>query len=338
MARLPYLNPSDLAPENQDLLKRPINLYRVMSHNPDAQRAQSAVGSYIRFKTKLDPRLRELAILQVGYVSNSAYEWSHHAKIAQDFGATKEDIRAVAEETAGRDTHLEPLAKAVLRAAREIAQSGDLGEILYIDSARLNLGLYQPDVNVIWDLAPHDISIMNHLLQAIPSHVQAWGGRHAHPRLEDVAHVHLEYADIQTSANVHVSWLDPCKVRRTTVVGDRQMLVYDDGNETERVRVYAKGVVAGAIDLTTNGRTPMSYRVGDIRSPYIEFHEPLACQDQHFVNCVISGTRPATDGEAGRRVVAVLEAAQISLEQKRRVALDEVMFRAAPPLAMTVGS
>jgi alkylhydroperoxidase family enzyme len=128
MARLPYLNPSDLAPENQDLLKRPINLYRVMSHNPDAQRAQSAVGSYIRFKTKLDPRLRELAILQVGYVSNSAYEWSHHAKIAQDFGATKEDIRAVAEETAGRDTHLEPLAKAVLRAAREIAQSGDLSD------------------------------------------------------------------------------------------------------------------------------------------------------------------------------------------------------------------
>jgi alkylhydroperoxidase family enzyme len=128
MARIPYLNPSDLAPENQDLLKRNINLYRIMAHNPDAMRAQSGVGSYIRFKTKLDPRLRELAILQVGYVAKSAYEYSHHAKIAQDFGASKEDIRAVADETAGRDTHLEPLAKAVLRAAREIAQKGDLSD------------------------------------------------------------------------------------------------------------------------------------------------------------------------------------------------------------------
>ncbi len=128
MARLPYLNPSDLAPENRDLLKRNINLYRVMAHNPDAQRAQSAVGSYIRFKTKLDPRLRELAILQVGYVARSAYEWSHHAKIAQDFGVTKKDIHAVAEETAGGDTHLEPLAKMVLRAAREMATTGELSD------------------------------------------------------------------------------------------------------------------------------------------------------------------------------------------------------------------
>ena len=127
MARIPYLNPSDLAPENQDLLKRNINLYRIMAYNPEAQRAQSTVGSYIRFKTKLDPRLRELAILQVGYVAKSAYEYSHHAKIAQDFGVTKDDIRAVGEETAGRDTHLDPLAKAVLRAAREIA-AGDLSD------------------------------------------------------------------------------------------------------------------------------------------------------------------------------------------------------------------
>ncbi|HET9904927.1 MAG TPA: carboxymuconolactone decarboxylase family protein [Xanthobacteraceae bacterium] len=130
MARLPYLGPSDLAPENRDLLKRNINLYRIMAYNPDAQRAQSTVGSYIRFKTKLDARLRELAILQVGYVAKSAYEWSHHAKIAQDFGVSKEDIRAVAEETVGRSTHLEPLAKAVLRAAREMA-AGDLSDATF---------------------------------------------------------------------------------------------------------------------------------------------------------------------------------------------------------------
>src|SRR5262249_11543605 len=139
-----------------------------------------------------------------------------------------------------------------------------------------------------------------------------------------VAHVHLDYADLGLSANVHVSWLDPCKVRRTTVVGDRQMLVYNDLNETERVRLYDKGVASRPHEMNRSGAATMTYRVGDIRAPYIEFHEPLAYQDQHFVNCVINGTEPATDGQSGRAVVAVLEAAQISLAERRAVALDEV--------------
>jgi alkylhydroperoxidase family enzyme len=120
MARIPYLNKSDLSPENQDLLTSAINLSRAMVHSPDLARSFGVVANFIRSRSRLDPRLRELAILQVGYVTRSAYEFSHHVKLARQFGASDSDIRAIAEESAGRDSALEPLAKAVLRAAREM--------------------------------------------------------------------------------------------------------------------------------------------------------------------------------------------------------------------------
>jgi alkylhydroperoxidase family enzyme len=120
MARVPYLDRADLAPEHQDLLDRPINLFRALVHSPGGARGWSAVGRYIRFGSKLDPRLREMAILQVGYVTRSPYEYSHHVKIGHDFGVSEDDIRAIAAETAGHGSDLDPLAKAVLKAAREM--------------------------------------------------------------------------------------------------------------------------------------------------------------------------------------------------------------------------
>lgn len=122
MARLPYLDKSDLAPENQDLLARSINLFRLMVHSPGGARAFSGLGQYIRFGSKLDPRLREMAILQVGYLTRSVYEYTHHIKIGRDFGVSDDDIRAIAAETAGKATALDALTKAVLRAAREMTQ------------------------------------------------------------------------------------------------------------------------------------------------------------------------------------------------------------------------
>lgn len=224
--------------------------------------------------------------------------------------------------------------------ARELIETGELGRLHFLDSARLNLGLYQTDVDVIWDLAPHDVSIFNHLLQATPSSVQAWGARNAHPRLVDVAHIRLDYAELDVSAIIHVSWLDPCKVRRTTVVGDQKMLVYNDINEAERLRIFDKGVASGPVSDT--GESAMSYRVGDIRAPYIEFHEPLAYQDRHFVSCVANKTRPVSDGEAGRSVVAVLEAAHVSLEEQRPVDIEPMVEIDLPSLesrvSMGVGS
>src|SRR5215475_15231380 len=126
MARLPYLDRSDLAPEHQDILKRNINLHRLLVHSPNGARAFNAVGNFIRHGSRLDPRLRELAILQVGYVARSPYEYSHHVKIGRDFGVSDDDIRAIAAETAGRASALEPLAKAVLQAARDMTRGVEI--------------------------------------------------------------------------------------------------------------------------------------------------------------------------------------------------------------------
>lgn len=194
---------------------------------------------------------------------------------------------------------------------RELVQSGELGEIHYLDSARLNLGLYQSDVNVIWDLAPHDVSIFNMVLGSVPTSVQAWGSRHAHRQLEDVAYIRLEYEELGVTANIHVSWLDPCKVRRVTAVGSQRMVVYNDLSAEERIRVFDKGVIPA--DVSNLGQIPLSYRYGEIRSPYLKTEEPLDVQDRHFVDCVATGRVPRTDGANGSAVVRVLESAEISL-------------------------
>ena len=195
---------------------------------------------------------------------------------------------------------------------RSMVQRGDLGDLYYLDTARLNLGLYQRDVNVVFDLAPHDVSILNYVLGSSPSMVECWGARNAHPRLEDVAQMRLYYDDPGVFANVHVSWLNPKKVREVTVVGSNKMVVFDDLKTEQRVKVHDKGVTAmtDGADLTA---VPMSYRHGDIVSPYLEMNEPLRVEDEHFVTCVQTGLRPLTDGESGLEVVLVLEAAQRSM-------------------------
>lgn len=208
---------------------------------------------------------------------------------------------------------------AAVQKLRAIIEADDLGTLYYVDTARLNLGLYQPDINVLWDLAPHDVSIVNYLLDDTPTAVQAWGEAHAHPLLEDVAYLRLEYGRRGVTVQVHVSWLDPCKVRRVTVVGSEKMAVYNDLNDDQRIRVYDKGVVAGGLDETGLDAVPSSYRYGSIVAPYIDFGEPLLTQDRMFVDCVGTGAKPTTDGRNGLNVVRVLEAADTSLREGRRV-------------------
>jgi predicted dehydrogenase len=214
-----------------------------------------------------------------------------------------------------------------VRKLRELVQNQELGELYYIDSARLNLGLYQNDVNVILDLAPHDVSIINHVLGRKPVAVQAWASRHAHPRFEDVAYLRLYYDDFfddrGLSANIHVSWLDPCKVRRVTAVGSKKMAVYDDLAAEERIRVLDKGVCPPP-DGDNFTQPPMSYRYGDIVVPFISPDEPLAVQDRHFLECIATGERPLTDGENGIAVVEALEAAELSRRLGRPVLLEEL--------------
>jgi predicted dehydrogenase len=209
---------------------------------------------------------------------------------------------------------------------RSMVERGDLGELYYLDTARLNLGLYQRDVNVIFDLAPHDVSILNYVLGSSPSMVECWGARHAHPRLEDVAYLRLFYDEQKVFANVHVSWLNPQKVRQVTVVGSNKMVVFDDLKAEQRVKVHDKGVTAitDGTDLTA---VPMSYRHGDIVSPYVAMNEPLRVEDEHFLDCVQTGLRPLSDGESGLEVVRVLEAAQRSMRDGVAVHLADARHR-----------
>jgi predicted dehydrogenase len=212
---------------------------------------------------------------------------------------------------------------AAVWALRAMVRSGELGELYYVDTARLNLGLYQRDVNVLFDLAPHDISILNYVLGSQPVSVECWASRHAHHRLEDIAYMRVRYASPDVEANVHVSWLDPCKVRRVTVVGSAKMVVFDDLDNEERIRVHNKGVVApsGDEDLT---KPPMSYRYGEVVAPYLVVNEPLSLEDEHFVDCALTGMHPLTDAANGLAVVRVLEAAELSFRERREVAIEEI--------------
>ena len=205
---------------------------------------------------------------------------------------------------------------------RDIVHGGELGKLYYLDFVRQNLGLYQPDVGVILDLAPHDISIANFVLDSRPTLVTAWGSRHVHNRYEDVAHLLLEYSDIGVQVYINVNWLSPQKVRRVTAVGSTKMAVYDDLASDEKIRVYDKAAIPAEQDDGPLSR--VAYHLGDVLSPLVPFAEPLAVQDQHFVDCAIGGSRPATDGKSGLTVVQVLECAQISLTEQRPVELAEV--------------
>ena len=215
-----------------------------------------------------------------------------------------------------------------VRKLRELVRGGDLGRIYYLDCARLNLGLYQSDVNVVVALAPYDISVANFVLGSPPTTVTAWGSRPAHPAHEDVAHLRLDYTDLGVRVNIHVSWLEPRPIWRVTVVGSKKVASYDDLNAQERIRVYDKTPVDGEEPLSG-----LVCRPRDVVSPAIACSESLAAQDQHFVDCILDGTRPAADGGSGLGVVQALECAQISLAEQRPVALAELSRRPGAPVA-----
>jgi predicted dehydrogenase len=200
---------------------------------------------------------------------------------------------------------------AAVHSLKQLIESGELGKLYYIDAARLNLGLFQRHSNVIWDLAPHDISILSYVLGREPIAVMAHGMPCVIDGVYDVAYINLIYPD-NLLAHIHVSWLDPCKVRRVTAVGSKKMVVYNDIESLEKIKIYDKGV--DALEYTdTFGDFQLSYRYGDILIPNIRFVEPLRQECQHFLDCIVNHTIPCSSGENGLKVVKVLEAAQKSL-------------------------
>jgi predicted dehydrogenase len=199
-----------------------------------------------------------------------------------------------------------------VRALKEIIERGELGRIYYINAVRASLGLFQPDLNVVWDLAPHDVSILIYLLGREPIRIRAQGAANVFEGKHDVAYLTLFFPD-NIMAHVHVSWLDPCKVRRITVVGSRKMAVYDDVETLEKIKIYDKGVEA--LPYTdTFGEFQCSYRYGDVVIPNIRFVEPLRLECQHFLDCIENGTEPQSSGRVGLKVVKVLEGADRSLQ------------------------
>jgi predicted dehydrogenase len=195
---------------------------------------------------------------------------------------------------------------------REIVSSGEIGDVYYVSMSRLNLGLFQKDINVVWDLAPHDISILTYVLGSQPVQVSAQGNSNILPGIEDVAMLTLYFPD-NVIAYVHVSWLDPSKVRKSTFVGSKKMLVYDDVEPLEKIKIYDKGV-DGPRHYDTFGDFQFSYRYGDIHTPFLASTEPLQVECRHFLECIAGRETPRSGGPAGLAVVQIIEAAQRSLK------------------------
>jgi predicted dehydrogenase len=204
-----------------------------------------------------------------------------------------------------------------VRKIKAIADSGQLGDILYYDSTRINLGLFQRDIDVIWDLAVHDLAIMDYILPSAPCAVAATGINHVFGGTENLAYITM-FFEKNIIAHVNVNWLSPVKVRRTLVGGSKQMIVYDDMEPSEKVKVYDKGITMNASSDSLY-KALVGYRSGDMFAPQLDVSEALKVEIQHFAECIRTGAEPITGGQAGLRVVRILESASLSMKQRGKL-------------------
>ena len=254
-------------------------------------------------------------------LARQALRAGKHILVEKPLASTSAQVMTLIEEAERRKLvlmvdHTYVYSGAVRKIAESI-QSGVMGELLYYDSMRINLGLFQHDVDVIWDLAVHDLAIMQHILPDWPTAITATGMTHVAGGVENVAYITAFFPN-NLIAHINVNWLSPVKVRRTLIAGTKQMVVYDDVEVSEKVKIYDRGITV------TNSpeeeyKILVSYRTGDIHSPKLDSTEALAVEVQHFVECIEQHKRPATDGHAALQVVRALEAATLSMKERGRL-------------------
>jgi predicted dehydrogenase len=244
-----------------------------------------------------------------------------HVLVEKPLVSTSAQARTLIDEAAARKLVLMVdhtfIYTGAVRKMRELSFSGDLGDIYYYDSVRINLGLFQHDVNVLWDLAVHDLAIMDYVLNQRPVAVSATGLAHLPGEPENIAYMTM-FFDGSLIAHVHVNWLSPVKVRRTLLGGSRRMVMFDDLESSEKIKVYDRGV---SLNRSAENVYQMliGYRTGDMWAPQLQVAEALSVEAAHFVDCITAGTAPMSDGTAGLRVVRLLEAATESMMQQGRL-------------------
>ncbi len=197
---------------------------------------------------------------------------------------------------------------------KHLITSDEIGDIYYFDSVRVNLGLFQHDINVIWDLAPHDLAIMDYLIDDNPVSVSAIGSNRIHQKFEDIAHVTVKFQK-GIMAHFHVNWMSPVKIRRIIIGGSRKMVVFDDLEADEKVKVYDKGIQVMNVSKDKLYKNLVQYRIGEVHSPVFDRTEALKVEVNHIVDCIKNNKKPISDGESGLKIVRLLESAQRSLRK-----------------------
>lgn len=273
----------------------------------------------------VDPQVDAVAIatpVSTHYeLARTALEAGKHVLVEKPLTASSQQAEHLIEEAARRNLVLMVdhtfVYTGAVRKIKDLVEHGELGEIYYYDSVRINLGIFQHDVNVIWDLAVHDLSIMDHVLPVPPIAVSATGMSHVPGSPENIAYMTLFFHG-NLIAHIHVNWLAPVKLRSTLIGGSQKMIVYDDLEPSEKVKVYDKGIM-----VDKNGESLyqmlIGYRTGDMWAPRLDLTEALRTEVMHFLQCIENAARPLSDGEAGLRVVRMLEAATESMRAQGRL-------------------
>ena len=294
-----------------------------------ASRLLQAAGRYPSVKTTTDHReiLADPAIDALAIATPvsthfdlalQALRAGKHVFVEKPLAATVEEGQQLVEEASRLNRILMVdhtfVYTSAVRKIRQLVREGRLGRLYYYDSVRVNLGLFQHDVNVLWDLAAHDLSIMDYVLDSRPTAVAATGISHVSGRPQNLAYLTC-FFEGNLIAHFHVNWLAPVKIRRTLIGGDRQMIVYDDLEVSEKVKVYDRGITLN------NGpegiyQLLVGYRAGDMWAPQLEPVEALHTETLHFIECIRTKSKPLTDGEVGLRILRILDAATRSMNQR----------------------